>query len=111
VCVCEKSDLYDYEIKSETEDSARGDWVSNFHCDVAPGNGRLISPDRFIKAFTIADVYRLVEYQEGILDRRPVHRVLELLDEGWKEILTCSLVKSDSQRERELAVMREYGLL
>jgi len=42
---------------------------------------------RVIWAYTIAEAFRLVEFEAGVLKRRPVHQVL---DEDKEVILTCT---------------------
>lgn len=52
-------------------------------------NHRSSQGARIIKAFTIADAFRLVEWEQGNLDRKPKHRILSLPDK--EELTTCSL--------------------
>lgn len=114
MCICLKLELYDYGIGSLVEYYEAPDWVSQYQCDVGPLD-RLercswIDDVRRIKAFTIADVYRVVETEHGDVARKPVHRVLELKGDKYIEIYPCTQAKSQSQIDFELSVLREAGL-
>lgn len=85
-------------------------WVTNINSDVAkeipsdfarrchaivdspeiPRKGlKGVISKRTIQCFTMAEAYRFVEW-EIFEKRRPVHRVLELVNEQWIEIVECT---------------------
>lgn len=68
------------------------------------------TPSRFVRAFTIGEVFRLVEWEHGENNRRPIHRIMELKDDGWVELVNCSLTKSAEQKAKEHAVLAEFGM-
>lgn len=114
MCLCNQSELFEYGIGYLTEESDAPDWVSRYGCDVGPIDRlqRTVWVDviRPIKAFTIADVYRVVETEHGDIGRKPIHRVLELRGDKIIELFPCSMTKPQSEIDREIAILRELGL-
>ena len=117
-CICNTSSLYDYVIADLKEGhSCVADFVMTYRCTVSTpeyfeSSAVRISydPSRFVRAFTIADVFRLVEWEHGENNRRPIHRIMELKDDGWVELVNCSFTKSAEQKAKEHAVLAEFGM-
>ena len=116
MCLCSNSDLYDYTIANLKQDhKCSSDWIMTYGCYVSQPSVfenplMLVSyqPARYIRAFTVGEAQRLIEYENGVVNRRPIHRVLELKDNKWEEIVPCSLVKSETQLARERAIYKEF---
>lgn len=70
--------LREYAADVDTYDSPRKD-SQHIHC----------LKRRTLKAFTIADMFRLVRYEKGIITSRPNHRVYESIDSQWSVIYPC----------------------
>jgi hypothetical protein len=50
---------------------------------------RTVISRRQLKCFTIADAFRIVEWEQYKL-QRPIHRVLEMKNGSWEEIIGCT---------------------
>lgn len=67
-----------------------------------------IVSQRTIQCFTMVDAFRIVEWEIYEL-QRPIHRVLELIDGEWREIISCTN-KPDPEKVAKLRSLYEQQM-